>query len=131
MNSEHSDDHEVLTPDEWETVKAKNKEAFGHWHQQAGPETLHMNGNAVFRTDFAEKHPTWLIGPGTQGWDYWFKDQFIPISCDSNLIFQHYNRHLITMEELQAIRKNDVRPALFHGIKTPDGRKLARIWLLK
>lgn len=115
---------------EWEAVKAKGKEAVGHWHQQGGPETLHMNGNAIFRADFIEQHPTWIIGPATQGWDYWFREQFIPVSCDSNLIFQHYNRHGITMEELQAIEKNGVRPALFHGIKTDHGRKLVREWLL-
>lgn len=115
---------------EWESVKAKGKEAFGHWHQQGDSSTLHMNGNAVFGSDFHEKHPTLIVGPATMGWDYWFKDQLISLSCDSNLIFQHYNRHLITMEELQAIQKNGVRPALFHGIKTPDGRALVRKWLL-
>jgi hypothetical protein len=115
---------------EWDSVKAKGKEAFGHWHQQGDATTLHMNGNAVFQADFFERHPTLIVGPATQGWDYWFREQLIALSCDSNLIFQHYNRHRITMEELQAIRKNDVRPALFHGIKTPDGRALVRQWLL-
>jgi hypothetical protein len=114
---------------EWELVNARGKEAFGHWHQQGGPETLHMNGNAVFRTDFFERHPTLIVGPATQGWDYWFREQLIPLSCDSNLIFQNYNRHGITLEELQTIEKNGVRPAMFHGIKTPDGRANVRKWL--
>lgn len=116
---------------EWETVKAKGKQAFGHWHQQGGPETLHMNGNAVFRTNFFDQHPTWIVGPATQGWDYWFKDHFIPISCDSDLIFQHYNRYGLTPEEFNAIEKNGVRPALFHGIKTDHGRRVARSVLLE
>lgn len=116
---------------EWDSVKAAGKEAFGHWHQQGGPETLHMNGNAVFKTDFFDRHPTWIIGPGTQGWDYWFREQFIPISLDSNLIFQHYNRHGLTLEEFRSIQKNGTQPALFHGIKTNHGRLLARQELLK
>jgi hypothetical protein len=115
---------------EWQLTKSLGKEAFGHWHQQAGPETLHMNGNAVFRTDFVARHPTWIVGPAMVGWDYWFKDHFIPISRDSDLVFQHYNRHGITLEQLEGISKNGVRPALFHGVKTPDGRENARKMLL-
>jgi hypothetical protein len=116
---------------EWETTKVLGKEAFGHWHQQGGPETLHMNGNAVFRSDFYDLHPTWIVGPGLMGWDYWFKDYLIPISRDSDLIFQHYNRHGITLAELEAISKNGRRPALFHGVKTPDGRQNARKMLFQ
>ena len=115
---------------EWDAVKASGKEAFGHYHQEGGPETLHMNGNAVFRTDFFDRHPTWIVGPGTQGWDYWFREQFIPISVDSNLIHQLYNTHGITFEAYSSITKNGVRPALLHGIKTPDGRAHAREYLL-
>jgi hypothetical protein len=115
---------------EWERTKGLGKEAFGHWHQQGGPETLHMNGNAVFRTDFYDRHPQWIIGPGLMGWDYWFRDQIIPISRDSNLVFQHYGRHGITLEQLEAISKNGERPALFHGVKTADGRQNARKMLI-
>ena len=116
---------------EWEAVKAAGKEAFGHWHQQGDETTRHMNGNAVFRTDFYDRHPQWIIGPGLMGWDYWFKDHFLPISRDSNLIFQHYNRHGLTVAEFEALEKNGVRPALFHGVKTADGRVSARESLLR
>lgn len=115
---------------EWEHTKFVGKEAFGHWHQQGDTSTLHMNGNAVFRTDFYDQHPQWIIGPGLMGWDYWFKDQILTISRDSNLIFQHYGRHGITLEELEAISKNGMRPALFHGVKTQDGRQNARKMLI-
>ena len=114
---------------EWEKVRDL-KEAFGHWHQQGGPDTLHMNGNAVFRTDFFDRHPNLIVGAALMGWDYFFKDQLIAISVDSNLIFQHYNRYGLTPEEFLEIRKNGVRPALFHGVKTPDGRANARKVLL-
>jgi hypothetical protein len=110
---------------EWELTKVLGKEAFGHWHQQGGPETLHMNGNAVWRTDFWDLHPSWIIGPGMLGWDYWFKDYFIPISRDSDLIFQLYNTYGFTSGQFETIGKNGRRPALLHGVKTPDGRQNA------
>src|SRR5258705_5420645 len=115
---------------EWDKVKALGKQAFGHWHQQGDASTLHMNGNAVWRVDFFDKHSTLIVGPATQGWDYWFRDHFIGMSCDSNLIFQHYNRYGLTAGEFAIIGKNGVRPAFFHGIKTSDGRRIARDALL-
>jgi hypothetical protein len=111
---------------EWDRVSALGKECFGHWHQLAEPDSLHMNGNAVFVSDFYDRHPTWIVGAGTQGWDFFFRDKFLPLSTDSNLIFQHWNRRGMPYEELSAITKNGVRPAMFHGIKTPDGRMAAR-----
>jgi|SRR5215469_641803 len=110
---------------EWDRVMAEGKEAFGHWHD-LGPDGLHMNGNAVFRTTFFDEHPTWIVGAGTQGWDYFFRDRFLPISRDSNLIFQHWNRHGITMQEFEGMLKNGEHPVFFHGIKTPDARQHAR-----
>jgi hypothetical protein len=110
---------------EWELTKSLGKEACGHWHQQQGPETLHMNGNAIFRTDFWDRHPTWIVGAGMMGWDYWFRDYFIPISRDSDLIFQLYNTHGFTPEQFEGVRKNGRRPAFLHGIKSPDGRQSA------
>lgn len=116
--------------DEWEKTKALGKEAFGHWHQQGDETTLHMNGNAVFATRFFDTHSQWMIGPGTMGWDWFYRDHYIAVSRDSNLIYQHYNRHGMTQGEWATIGKNGVRPAFFHGVKTPEGRALARANLL-
>lgn len=110
---------------EWDRVSALGKEAFGHWHTGGGPEP-HLNGNAVFRTTFWEEHPTWIVGSGCQGWDFFFRDKFLPISMDSNLIFQHWQRHGITEEEFINMEKNGQHPVFFHGIKTPDGRQISR-----
>jgi hypothetical protein len=110
---------------EWERAKAEGKQAVGHWHQQGGPETLHMNGNAIFRVDFFDRNPTTIVGCGTQGWDYWFRDRLIPISCDTYAIFQHYSRPDITREELETVTKHGRRPALFHGIKNRSARQHA------
>jgi hypothetical protein len=114
---------------EWDRVCALGKEAFGHWHDLGHPPPdtgLHLNGNAVFRTSFFDEHSTWIVGPGTVGWDYWFRDKFLPISVDSNLISQQWNRHGISQEELASLTKNGERPVFFHGIKTPDARNHAR-----
>jgi hypothetical protein len=115
---------------EWDKTKALGKEAFGHWHQQGGPETLHMNGNAVFSTSFFDRHSNILIGPSTMGWDWFYRDHYVALSRDSDLIYQHYNRHGFSQGEWEAIAKNGTRPALFHGIKTDHGRVLARANLL-
>ena len=60
------------------------------------------------------------------GWDFWFKDQFIPISCDSNKIFQHYNSYGMTEERFDGLQKNGVRPAFLHGVKDDSARKISR-----
>lgn len=116
---------------EWERAKREGKQAIGHWHQQAGPETLHMNGNAIFRVDFFEHNPTTIVGAGTQGWDYFFRERLIPISCDTYAIFQHYNRPEITLEELEKVEKHGRRPALFHGIKSRTARQYAEELLFR
>lgn len=117
--------------DEWEETKALGKEAFGHWHQQGDESTLHMNGNAVFSSRFFDRHSNIMIGPATIGWDFFFREHYISLSRDSNLIFQHYNRHEMNQAEWETVTKNGTRPALFHGIKTPHGRELARANLLQ
>lgn len=116
---------------EWEIAKSQGKEAFGHWHQQGDETTLHLNGNAVFRTDFFERHPTTIVGSGAQGWDYFFRDRFIPMSMDSYSIFQLYNRGTIGQEELESITKHGKRPALLHGIKDDSARKCVDAMLFK
>jgi hypothetical protein len=108
---------------EWERAKSLGKEAVGHWHQQGDETTLHMNGNAIFHTMFHERHPDIWVGPGLQGWDYWFREKIIPLSCDSDLIYQHYSRPTITAEELFSIIKNGQHPVFLHGIKDASARR--------
>ena len=117
--------------DQWDLTKGQNKQACGHWHQEYDPSTLHMNGNGIFRSDWFDRHPNWLVGSGMQGWDFFYREGIISVSRDTNLIFQHYNRHGITLEELEAIEKNGEKPVFFHGIKTAEGRCLVRQKLVK
>ena len=115
---------------EWDKTKALGKEAFGHWHQQGDESTLHMNGNAVFSCTFFDRHPNLMIGTGCQGWDYFFREQYIKLSRDSDLIFQQYNTYGLPYERYLEITKNGVRPALLHGIKSSEGRLHVRKHLL-
>jgi hypothetical protein len=115
---------------EWEKTKKLGLEAFGHWHQQFDETTLHMNGNAVFATRHFDRHSQILIGPSTMGWDFFFREHYVKLSRDSDLIFQHYNRHEMSQGEWETVQKNGTRPALFHGVKTSHGRDLVRTNLL-
>jgi hypothetical protein len=115
---------------EWEVTAREGKQAFGHWHQQAGPDTLHMNGNAVFSTDFFDRHGV-FIGPALQGWDYFYREKIISVSRDSNLIYQWYGCPSITLESLSGIRKNGIVPALFHGVKDASARQNVRAMVFK
>jgi hypothetical protein len=113
---------------EWERAKAMGKEAFGHWH--GADETLHMNGNAVFRSDFIDRHLNLMGGPGLQGWDYWHRQAYISLSTDSDYIYQWYGAGSINAEQLAGVQKNGKRPALFHGVKDGSARAAARQLLL-
>jgi hypothetical protein len=90
-----------------------------------------MNGNAVWRTSFFDEHPTTIVGPQGIGWDYFFRDRFIPISMDSNLIFQLYNTYGLEYGAFVTMGKNGVRPALLHGVKDQSAREHARTFLLQ
>jgi hypothetical protein len=115
---------------EWDRVKAGGKEAFGIWHQQAGPETLHLNGNAVFEVAYYDKHLNLMIGPSTMGWDWFYRDHLIPISQDSDLMAQMYATGTITPEQFDGITKNGQKPVFLHGVKDNSARLLARKRLL-
>ena len=116
---------------EWERAKANGKEAFGNWHQQAGEDTLHLNGNAVFEVAYYDKHLSWMIGPATLGWDYFYRDHLIPISQDSDLMTQRYAFGTITPEQFDALEKNGQKPVFLHGVKDHSARVLVRDRCLK
>lgn len=117
--------------EEWIRTKAAGKQAFGHWNMPGGdPQNLHMNGNAVFASNFHDHHPDIWIGPATQGWDFWFRNRIIPLSVDSHLITQFYNRATITKEEISTLTKNGKVPVMLHGIKDDSARRSVRELLL-
>lgn len=103
---------------EWRRARAIGRLIVGHAHNE--PKT-HINGNAIFAADILRKHPTIGDSDPRTGWDVYAGRLMLSIGVDSNAISQRYRIKEITREEVEAIRKGDTIPALFHGIKTPDG----------
>jgi len=117
---------------EWEITKGEGKEAFGHWNMPGSiQDNLHMNGNAVFRTDFFDLHPQWTVGSANQGWDFFYRDKYISVSRDSYAIQQYYNAPTISQEALESVEKGGRRPALLHGIKDDSARRGVRTMLFR
>jgi hypothetical protein len=115
---------------EWEITVAEGLETFGHWNMPGGvPENLHMNGNAVFVNDFFHRHPQWTIGAATQGWDFFYRKNYITVSRDSCAIQQYYAVPTISKEDLAKVQKCGKRPALLHGIKDASARQGVRSML--
>lgn len=112
---------------EWDNTAAEGKEAFGHWNMPGSiPDNLHMNGNAVFMSNFYDRHPQWMVGSGNQGWDFFFRQQYISVSRDSYAIQQYYAARTITQDQLEAVTKHGRRPALLHGVKDDSARQGVR-----
>jgi hypothetical protein len=111
---------------EWDLTASQGKEAYGHWNMPGSiPENLHMNGNCVLRSDFFDRHGP-LVGSAMQGWDFFYREKLIAVSRDSNLIEQYYQCPTITLEQLTQVSKNEVRPAILHGVKDSSGRQNIR-----
>jgi len=104
-------------------------EAMGHVHQE-GTDKEHINGNMIVRLDIFDRYANLRGSPGNIPWDMWHRNVFRKIGVDTNLIFQHYGRPTITVDELPHIRKNGVKPALFHGVKDGSARRHARTLLI-
>jgi hypothetical protein len=107
---------------EWSRGREDGAHVVGHAHTFEGQdEPQHINGNAIFSTIATETYPQLNGCSSTQGWDAYHGKLLLSIGRDTNAIFQKYRIKNITREEVEAIRKNDEIPAIFHGIKGTDG----------
>jgi hypothetical protein len=86
---------------------------------------LHVNGNAMFPIKLAKEWPQLLQTPNDAAWDYYHREFIRSHACDTNLITQYYRRKNLSTQEWPAITKNNVRPALLHGVKDASARRLA------
>lgn len=90
-------------------------EVMGHRDNQPGNE--HINGNMILRPDIRQRH-TWVTRFTTNlGWDFCNKEQYLKVGQDTNLILQHYKRGTISRAEMPFLLKNDMVPALYHGVQ--------------
>ncbi len=83
-------------------------------------ESDHINGNAIFRTDFTKRHT--LRYTTNLAWDTYNGKLLKRVGLDTNLIHQNYRRKTIRREEIPLLTKNGVTPALFHGLQDNVGR---------
>jgi hypothetical protein len=112
---------------EWEQTLKDGKEVMGHLHGGPGAPT-HINGNAVFRTDFWHRHEELTGCHGMEPWDVAFAPIIMKVGVDTPYINQWYRMNEFTLEHWNEIAKTPC--AFFHGVKHPDGRKIARQQLL-
>jgi len=112
----------------WNDARAQGKEATGHFHGPDEQAPTHMNGNAIFDVDFWHKHEDMTGCHGMQPWDVFFAPQILKVAVDTPTINQWYRMGSFSNEDWDRISRTGC--ALFHGIKVPDGRRIAREQLI-
>lgn len=107
---------------EWSRTDREGLDIFGHAHSN------HINGNCVCRMGLLRKHPA-FNGAGNEGWDCYHGELMLRIGRDSSAISQHYRMKGANRAVVESLRKNGGIPALFHGIKGPEGIEAIRSML--
>lgn len=131
--------------EEWREARARGKFVCGHAHAWDAPgasigdsigstETqlpaTHINGNAIFHAKVSDFYPELNGCDARQGWDAYHGKLLLSIGVDSPFIYQRYRLkdgfdgvrgQKIDRTYIEAIRKDDEIPALFHGIKQDYG----------
>lgn len=112
---------------EWGVAKTHDRLVAGHAHSKPSDEPpTHINGNAIFAADILAKHRTLGDSNGKNGWDTHSGKLLLSIGYDTFAIYQKYRINQVSRPEVEAFRKHLKIPALFHGIKSPDGIKHVR-----
>lgn len=108
---------------EWSATKARGKLICGHAHPRSAddPTPTHINGNAIFHVGVTAAYPALNGCDARSGWDAFHGALLLSIGRDTSMIFQKYRIKQTTLPEVMAIRKDEVVPALFHGIKKESG----------
>lgn len=104
--------------EEWFTTQATGKKVCGHAH---GEPPTHINGNAIFHVAVTSQYPALTGCDARSGWDAFHGQLLLSIARDTPMIYQKYRIPQVTPEEVLAIRKQGLIPALFHGIKGETG----------
>jgi hypothetical protein len=112
----------------WEEARKQGKEATGHFHGPDHQTPSHMNGNAIFDVDFWHKHEELTGCHGMQPWDVAFAPTILKVAVDTPSIDQWYRMGSFTNADWDNLSKTAC--AFFHGVKVPDGRRIAREQLI-
>jgi hypothetical protein len=114
--------------DRWNIAYKAGYHAMGHFHP-AEDSATHVNGNAVFRTDFWKLHPDVTGCHAAIPWDVAHGALIMKVASATKLINQSYRLDRFNLKDFRKISLSDC--VLYHGIKIPDGRRIARQVLLK
>lgn len=111
----------------WDAARRKQIEVIGHMHPNARNPT-HINGNAIFCVDFWKRHEEVTGCHAMMPWDTVHAPLILKVGADTPLILQHYRMDEFGLKDWKALRRSGV--SLFHGIKSGQGRVIARQQLL-
>jgi hypothetical protein len=103
--------------DSYEEAWSSGKSAAGHICQNEA--RVHLNGVAVYSTDFWQKAGAMNIigGPANIAYDVYHAERILPICVDTTNILLDFNRKTISADDLNSITKHGKQPYLLHGVK--------------
>lgn len=105
-------------------AKAVGKHAVGH--QCLTHPHPHLNGVAVYSSNWATILGGIIGGPANLAYDIHLGTPSVAASKDTPLIFLDFKKETITPDELFAPRKEGRTPALYHGVKDDSAIKAVR-----
>ena len=116
--------------DEYRYLVDQEHFAIGHFQETPKP---HLNGMAIYSTDFWDKAGGMNIigGPAGVAYDFQHASRILPISKDTPLILLDYNRKTIKAQDLFSIKKANTNPVIFHGTKDASARRAVRAYFVE
>jgi hypothetical protein len=116
----------------WNDAHGKEKVVTGHLCKNEAGEPTHINGNLIISTYAGKLAPKILQGADSKRpWDCVHGSMLLKIGQDTPAIYQNKRRDEFSLHDWQDVNKLGVRPAIWHGIRTMDGLKIAREALVK
>jgi hypothetical protein len=80
---------------------------------------MHLNGSALYSTDFWQHAGgmNMIGGPAASAYDIYHANRILPIAKDTASMLLDFNRKTITEDDLFALRKHGEQPVYLHGVK--------------
>ena len=102
---------------EYDAAYQEGKSAIGHIVND--PRMTHLNGAAIYSTDFWFKAGSMNIigGPANVAYDIHHAQRVLPICKDSPYMLLDFNRKTITEDDLFSLTKGNNNVRYFHGVK--------------
>ncbi len=114
----------------WDFACIDQAWCMGSWRNSGG-EFGHINGCAVYRTDFAKLVGLHRLGENDIAWDCWHSQFSHKHWARSGLFLNRFQERNATEEILRTPEIGGVPPVLAHGYKDDSCYNIARQWLLQ